>query len=256
MMRPFVYAGQHSQVRRRRHGRPPINLSGHRFVAFLQNHDQLGNRARGERVCHLVNMDRAKIGAALVLLSPYVPMLFQGEEWGASSPFQFFVDFHDEPALAKSVCEGRQREFARFKWDTSQIPDPTDPATFHRSKLNWSELSEPQHQELLAWHRELIRLRRQVWALTTGRLDETNAVCDGQRSWLRIEQGPITIVCNFAAEEQEVPLSPGRGDVPFIFSKLCTHLGHAVRMPPESVFVCGPAWEREASPPAASPPAV
>jgi maltooligosyltrehalose trehalohydrolase len=245
MMRPFVYAGQHSQVRRRRHGRPPINLSAHRFVAYLQNHDQLGNRARGERVCHLVNLDRVKIGAALVLLSPYVPMLFQGEEWGASSPFQFFVDFRDEPVLAQAVCEGRRQEFAQFKWDPSQVPDPTDPATFQRSKLDWSEPQKPQHRELLSWYRQLIRLRRQVWALTTGRLDETTAECSEDQWWLRIECGPITIVCNFSPQQQDVPLNPGRGDVPFIFSKPCTHLGHAVRMPPESVFVCGPAWERE-----------
>ena len=245
MTQPFVYAGRHSQVRRRRHGRPPINLSAHRFVACLQNHDQLGNRARGERVCHLVNVDRAKIGAALVLLSPYVPMLFQGEEWGASSPFQYFVDFRDEPALAKSVCEGRQREFAHFNWDPGQIPDPTDPATFLRSKLAWDELDGLQHRELVSWHRQLIRLRRQVWALTTGRLDEIAALSSDDEGWLRVERGPVTIVCNFAPREQDVPVTPDRGSQPFIFSKPCTHLGHAVRMPPESVFVCGPAWERE-----------
>ena len=246
MTRPFVYAGQLSQFRRRRHGRPPINLSGHRFVAYLQNHDQLGNRVGGQRVCHLVNLDRAKIGAALVLLSPYVPLLFQGEEWGASAPFQFFVDFHEEPDLAAAVCAGRRREFEEFGWHPAEVPDPTDPATFRRSKLDWRELNEPQHRELLDWHRQLIGLRRQVWALTTGRLDETTAVCDEAEQWLRIERGPITIVCNFAAGGRDVPVAGQGEDVLYIASKEgWQHLGHAVRLPAESLVVFGPAWERE-----------
>jgi maltooligosyltrehalose trehalohydrolase len=246
MTRPFVYTGQHSQFRRRRHGRPPINLSAHRFVAYLQNHDQLGNRKRGERIGHLVNIDRCKIGAALVLLSPYVPLLFQGEEWGASSPFQYFVDFHSEPDLAASVRDGRQREFSSFGWRASEVPDPTDPATFERSKLNWQELDEPMHQELLAWHRQLIRLRNQVWAFTTGRLDETTAAFDEQQSWLRIERGPITIVCNLATEPRLVP-TPGRTGIVFLASKEgWEQEADAVKLPGEALLVFGPEWERDA----------
>jgi maltooligosyltrehalose trehalohydrolase len=251
MTQPYVYAGQHSEYRRRRHGRPPINLSAHRFVAYLQNHDQLGNHKQGERISHLVNLDRCKIGAALVLLSPYVPLLFQGEEWGATSPFQFFVDFHSEPKLAAAVREGRQREFASFGWQAAEVPDPTDPATFERSKLNWHDLAEPVHQKLLAWHRELIRLRRQVWAFTTGRLDETTAAFDEEQSWLRIERGLITIVCNFAPQQRVIPTA-GRTGAVFLASKQGWELtGDAVKLPGESVLVFGPEWEREELPPPA-----
>ena len=246
MTRPFVYAGQHSQYRRRRHGRPPINLSAHRFVAYLQNHDQLGNRKGGERISHLVNIERCKIGAALVLLAPYVPLLFQGEEWGASSPFQYFVDFHSEPDLAAAVRDGRQREFSSFGWPASEVPDPTDVATFERSKLNWEERDKAGHRELLDWHRRLIRLRRQVWAITTGRLDETTAAFDEQLSWLRVERGSITIVCNFAGAPRVVP-TPGRTGVVFLASSEgWEQEPDAVKLPAETVLVFGPEWEREA----------
>jgi maltooligosyltrehalose trehalohydrolase len=248
MTRPFVYAGQHSTFRRRRHGRPPLNLSASRFVAYLQNHDQLGNRARGERVCHLVSRDRAKIGAALVLLAPYVPLLFQGEEWGAAAPFQYFVDFHTESALADAVREGRRREFAALGWPTVDFPDPTDPATFERSKLDWSELDRSAHRELFDWHRQLIQLRRQVWAFTTGRLDYTTAACDEAQEWLRIERGSITIVCNFAREPRVVPIAADSLDVPYLASKSGWERSNgSVTLPSESVLVLGPAWERESS---------
>ena len=135
LVRPYVYVGQHSHFRGRRHGRPPINLSASRFVAYLQNHDQLGNRPGGERMCHLVNPDRAKIGAALTLLAPYVPLLFQGEEWGASTPFQFFVDFGDEPDLARAVRDGRLKEFTSQGRRAEEVPDPNDVATFQRCVL-------------------------------------------------------------------------------------------------------------------------
>ena len=106
MQQPFIYAGKRSSFRGRTHGRAPLGLDGRQFIAYLQNHDQLGNRADGERIRQLTTIEYAKIGAALVLTSPYVPMLFQGEEWGADSPFLYFVDFEDEPDLARS-CERR-----------------------------------------------------------------------------------------------------------------------------------------------------
>jgi maltooligosyltrehalose trehalohydrolase len=217
-------------------------------VAYIQNHDQLGNRARGERVCHLVNLDRVRIGAALVLLAPYVPLLFQGEEWAASAPFQYFVDFHTEPTLAVAVREGRSREFAAFGWDPAQVPDPTDPATFERSRIDWSELDRPQQRELCEWYRELIQLRRQVWALTTGRLDYTSADCDAQHEWLRVERGPITIACNFAREARDVPIAADEHDVVFLASKPgWKRTASTLALPAESVVVLGPAWEREQS---------
>jgi maltooligosyltrehalose trehalohydrolase len=131
----FVYAGRHSASRGRRHGRPPSGLGGHAFVGCLQNHDQVGNRARGERTSHLLSPGRLRIGAALVLTAPFVPMLFQGEEWGAATPFQYFTD-HDDPELARAVREGRRQEFVAFGWDPEPIPDPQTPAPFERSKLD------------------------------------------------------------------------------------------------------------------------
>ncbi|MEX2140690.1 MAG: malto-oligosyltrehalose trehalohydrolase [Pirellulales bacterium] len=202
MRRPYVYAGRHSTFRQRRHGRPPTGLRGSSFVAFLQNHDQLGNRARGDRICHLVSPDRAKIGAALVLLSPFVPLLFQGEEWSVSSPFQYFVDFADEPDLARAVREGRREEFALFGWNPDDVPDPNAIETFQRSKLNWSEASVDEHAGMLRWYQDLIRLRSKYNGLTDGRLEVVNTYFDEDEQWLVIERGPITIACNFAADRR------------------------------------------------------
>ena len=132
----FVYDGIFSPYRNRIHGRPVGNLSQHRFLGFIQNHDQVGNRAVGDRIAQIAGIDRAKIAAALVLLGPFVPMLFQGEEWAATSPFQYFAD-HADRELARQVSEGRRREFVAFGWDPAIIPDPESGDTFERSKLNW-----------------------------------------------------------------------------------------------------------------------
>ena len=125
----YVYDGRYSAHRQRHHGRPPVGLDGHHFLGYAQKHDQVGNRAQGERLSQLVSPGRLKIAAALVLTSPFVPMLFQGEEWGASTPFQYFTD-HPEPDLAKAVREGRRQEFAAFGWKPEDIPDPQTPETF------------------------------------------------------------------------------------------------------------------------------
>jgi maltooligosyltrehalose trehalohydrolase len=237
---PYVYAGRYSAHRRRRHGRPAQNVSANRFIAYIQNHDQLGNRAKGDRLCHLVNPDRTKIAAALVLLSPFVPMLFQGEEWGARSPFQYFVDFGIEPELATAVTQGRQKEFASFGWKPEDIPNPNDPASFQRSKLDWQELHHPQHQEMLRWHRQLIQLRRCVSAFTTGRLDYIVTACSEEDQWLRIERGPVTIVCNFATRAQAVPLRPDRACHLLLASKPVEIAGQTALLPPETVAILGP----------------
>ena len=139
--RGVVYDGRYSRFRLRRHGRPHIPLLGRNFVGFLQNHDQVGNRAFGERSAALMSLGRLKIGAALVLGAPFMPMLFQGEEWAASTPFLYFTD-HKDPALGAAVRKGRRAEFAAFGWRAEAIPDPQDPATFERSKLQWSEVEE------------------------------------------------------------------------------------------------------------------
>lgn len=239
MTRPYIYEGQYSRHRKRRYGRPAINLIGSRFIAYLQNHDQLGNRARGERLCHLVNVDRAKTGAALVLLSPYVPMLFQGQEWSASSPFLYFVDFATEPELAGAVKQGRQREFASFGWKPAEVPDPTQRNSFSDSKLNWEETALPQHADMLDWHRKLIELRRRISALTSARLDHVTTACDEEKQWLRVERGPITIICNFAQKRQRIPVTAGADCSLLAASNPFERDEGSVILPAETVVVLG-----------------
>ena len=115
-----------------------------------------------------MSLGRLKIAAALIMTAPFIPMLFQGEEWGASSPFLYFTD-HEDPELGRLVTEGRRREFAAFSAHREDVPDPQAPETFERSKLNWNERAKEPHRGLLDWHRRLIRLRREVPALADGR---------------------------------------------------------------------------------------
>jgi maltooligosyltrehalose trehalohydrolase len=198
----FVMDGRYSSFRGRRHGRTARGLPRHRFLGYLQDHDQVGNRAHGERSSHLLSPVRLKLGAALVLTSPFVPLLFQGEEWGARTPFQYFTD-HEDPALAKAVREGRRREFAAFAWRPEGLPDPQDERTFEASRLDWSELERPAHRELLDWHRGLISLRRSLGdageAPARVRFDEAGA-------WLAYERGALSIAVNFSSQPRRVPL--------------------------------------------------
>jgi maltooligosyltrehalose trehalohydrolase len=206
----YVYDGRYSRFRRRHHGRPAPGFSGARFLGYLQNHDQIGNRARGERCAALMSTGRLKIGAALVLTAPFVPMLFQGEEWGASTPFQYFTD-HEDTALGQQVSEGRRNEFAAFGWDPTEVPDPQDPATFQRSKLDWSEMEREPHASLLDWHRRLIALRHSLPPLTDGRLDRVHVRYDEQARWLVMQRGLVAVACNLAERTQRVPLPKGAG---------------------------------------------
>jgi maltooligosyltrehalose trehalohydrolase len=209
----YVYDGCYSVYRRSHHGRPATGLSGHRFVGCLQNHDQVGNRALGERISHLVLAGQLKIGAAMVLTSPFVPMLFQGEEWGALTPFLYFTD-HQEPGLGAAVKKGRQREFASFGWDTDKIPDPQGKGTFLRSKLDWSEIATAPHQELLDWYRSLIHLRRQIPELRDGRMGRTAVYFDEEARWLIMKRGHIWMVFNFAPINQRIAcLEAGKKEI-------------------------------------------
>jgi maltooligosyltrehalose trehalohydrolase len=187
-----------------------MGLSGTSFVAYLQNHDQLGNRARGDRISHLTNLERAKIGAALVMLSPFIPLVFQGEEWGATSPFQFFVDFHSNPELAQSVREGRRAEFVAFGWKSEDVPDPVSLDTFRRSKLDWNECSYAAHRDMVEWYRRLINVRRTYAGLTDGRLDVIRTRFDESQEWLIVERGVVLVVCNFATEARVISLDRTR----------------------------------------------
>jgi maltooligosyltrehalose trehalohydrolase len=190
----FVYDGIYSPHRNRIHGRPVEGLPGWRFLGYSQNHDQVGNRAKGERLSHLAGIARAKIAAALVFTAPFVPMLFQGEEWAATSPFQYFTDH--EPELGKLVSEGRKKEFAAFGWRPEEVPDPQDEQTFLRSKLHWEEQSKPPHSEMLDWYRQLIQLRKSEPDLTEGSLDHTQVEFSEEGKWLVMQRGSIQVIVN------------------------------------------------------------
>ena len=204
LQRVFVYDGRYSAFRRRRHGRPPSGLSGYSFLGYLQTHDQIGNRAKGERSSHLMSVGRLKIAAALVLTAPFIPMLFQGEEWGATSRFLYFTD-HEDPALGRNVTEGRRREFAAFGWNPEEIPDPQAIETFERSKLNWSEREEEPHAGLLAWHRRLIEVRRKIPSLSDGRLEGVRVNFDETAKWFVVRRGAVVVACNLNRVTQRVP---------------------------------------------------
>ncbi len=209
LRRAFVYDGQLAKHRGRVHGRPVGDLPGHRFLGYAQTHDQVGNRAAGERLGHLVAPELAKIAAALVLTSPFVPMLFQGEEWNASTPFQYFTD-HVSPELAEAVRKGRREEFRAFGWKPEDVPDPQDEATFRRSKLDWSEREREPHASHLAFVRELIALRRRTPALLDGRLDavEVEVHEEAEARWLRVRRGPVTVLANLGEGSIPAPADP------------------------------------------------
>jgi len=204
----YVYDGRYSPHRRRRHGRPVTGLPGWAFLGYSQNHDQVGNRAAGDRSSALMSRGRLKAAAALVLTAPFVPMLFQGEEWGASGPFQYFTD-HPDLELGRAVSEGRTHEFVAFGWDPADVPDPQDPETFARSRLDWSERDEPAHAGMLDWYRRLIRLRRSEPDLTDGALGRVHVDLPGP-DVLVMTRGRITVALNIGAGATLVPTAPGR----------------------------------------------
>jgi maltooligosyltrehalose trehalohydrolase len=206
----FFHAGTWSSFRGRVHGRPvdTSTLPGYRFLGYLQNHDQIGNRAVGDRLSATVSAGLLGVGAAIVLCSPYTPMIFMGEEWGARTPWQFFASFPD-PQLAEAVRTGRRQEFGRHGWGEAEVPDPMDPATVARSTLRWSELDEPDHAASHQLYRSLIALRRKHSALSDPRLDRF--VVDHGDAWLVLHRGDLRVVCNLGAEAVDVPV--GRGEV-------------------------------------------
>jgi maltooligosyltrehalose trehalohydrolase len=196
----FVHDGTWSTFRGRTHGRVvPPSVPGHRFVVYAQDHDQVGNRALGDRPA--LSPGLARVAAALYLLSPYTPMIFMGEEYGATTPWQFFSDHSGD--LATAVREGRRQEFARHGWSTGDVPDPQDPATFQASKLDW-ELDD----DLLAFYRSLIALRRSRLDLADGRRDLVSVTWDEDDRWFVLSRGQVAVACNLSPERQALPV-PG-----------------------------------------------
>lgn len=205
----YYHAGTYSTFRRRVHGRP-VNrrdTPGHRFVVCLQNHDQIGNRATGDRLTGTLSPGRLTIGAALLLTSAFTPMLFMGEEWGATTPWQFFTS-HPEPELARAVEAGRKAEFADHGWGTTEVPNPQDPQSFLASKLDWSEPKKPAHAALLNTYRLLIEARRLIPDLTDPRLDRVSVEFDEEARWLVVYRGERhAVAVNLADTAAPVPLS-------------------------------------------------
>ncbi|MBB5956779.1 maltooligosyltrehalose trehalohydrolase [Saccharothrix tamanrassetensis] len=228
----FFHAGTWSSFRHRHHGRPvDKRLPGYRFLAYLQNHDQIGNRAVGDRLSASVSFGRLAVGAAIVFCSPYTPMLFMGEEWAASTPWQFFASFPD-PELAEAVRTGRRREFARHGWGESEVPDPIDPETVRRSTLKWDEVSEDRHRRVLELYRSLIALRRSRPELADPRLDRFRV--DDGGDVLVLHRGGLRVVCNLGPEA-DVPLG-APGEV-LLASADARVVEQAVRLPAESFAV-------------------
>ena len=198
----FVYDGVYSKFRKRRHGRPVAGLSAHHFIGFIQNHDQIGNRATGDRLEHIIGLAKAKVAAGIVLTSPFIPMIFQGEEFAASTPFQYFAD-HEDEEMARLVSEGRKKEFAAFGWDEDSIPNPESVETFQRSKLNWDEAHEGQHAEMLHWFTKLIHLRRASSSLNDGDTAHNKIVFDPERNWLVMDRGLVQVITNLGSQPAE-----------------------------------------------------
>ncbi|MGC1208521.1 MAG: DUF3459 domain-containing protein, partial [Ornithinimicrobium sp.] len=204
---PFLHDGTLSTFRGQHHGRPvdPDVTPGWRFVASLQTHDQVGNRAAGDRLCHLTSDGLAAIGAALLLTSPYTPMLFMGEEWAARTKWQYFTD-HQEEWLAQSIRDGRNAEFAAHGW-TQSVPDPQATQTVIDSRLDWAERDEPAHARMLQWYRLLLRLRRAVPALRDTPLGESSVDVDADASLWFLRRGDVLVVANFSEQTNEVQLT-------------------------------------------------
>jgi maltooligosyltrehalose trehalohydrolase len=233
----YVYDGEFSEFRQRRHGRPADDLSGACFVCCLQNHDQVGNRAFGERTAALVGPDLLKVGAALLLLSPFLPMLFQGEEWGASTPFLYFTD-HQDAELGAAVREGRRREHPMPAG--AEVPDPQDPGTFLRSKLDWSELDREPHRSVLDWHRRLIALRLSEPDLLSHDRRLVGTAFDEEARWLVVNRGRFSIAANLADKRQPLPLDGGASVVMASDEGVEVETsdgGASVWLPPRSVAV-------------------
>ncbi|WP_255767995.1 malto-oligosyltrehalose trehalohydrolase [Pseudarthrobacter sulfonivorans] len=208
----FLHDGTYSSFRGRHHGRPINSSLVHpaALVVCSQNHDQIGNRAVGDRLSQTLRYGPLAVTAVLTLTAPFTPMLFMGEEYGATTPWQFFTS-HPEPELGKATAEGRIREFERMGWDPAVVPDPQDPETFRRSKLNWAEASQGDHARLLSLYRSLTALRREHPELAGLGFGATDVAFDDDAGWLRFRRGSVQVLVNFSAVP--VRLDAVRGSV-------------------------------------------
>jgi maltooligosyltrehalose trehalohydrolase len=175
------------------------------------------------------------MAAGLVLTAPFLPMIFEGEEFAASTPFQYFAD-HEDPEMAKAVKEGRRGEFAAFGWDPAEIPDPENVETFERSKLKWDEVHKGRHEEMFEWYRGLIALRRGSDSLNNGEPGQTKVICDEEKGWLVMERGAVTVVCNLGEERMEFE-NPKHLPLAMASHKKVRATKNAVLLPPDTLAI-------------------
>ena len=207
----FVYAGQYSKFRHKHYGKSSQQIPAKHFVVFAQNHDQVGNRVLGDRLSHTLNFAQLQLAAATVLLSPYLPLLFMGEEYGEPAPFPYFVS-HGDPDLIEAVRKGRRQEFADFAWQ-GEIPDPQSESTFHSAKLNWDSQKSGEHHTLWIFYQELLRLRRELPALASLEKSNTEVTTDAGkilavRRWHKANE--VLLLANFSATNTEATIPKGR----------------------------------------------
>ncbi len=231
----FVLDGAYSRYRRRSHGRPVEEASAHRFLGYIQNHDQVGNRVTGDRLEHIVGLARAKVALGIVLTAPFIPMLFQGEEFAASTPFLYFAD-HEDPKMARAVSEGRRREFATFGWSPADMLDPDRREAWERSCLNWDEVRTGYHAEMLEWTRSLIDLRRSSPSLNDGDLGHIRVRFDEEKRWLIMERGAVLTMCNLGPEPVELP-NPDRLGLQLVSQPEVERTPSGVQLPPDSLAI-------------------
>jgi maltooligosyltrehalose trehalohydrolase len=236
--RAFFHDGTFSSFRGRDHGKPVDRerTPGWRFVVFLQDHDQVGNRAAGDRLPEITSTGRLKIGAVLLFSSPFTPMLWMGEEWAASTRWPFFTS-HPQPELAAAVSEGRVAEFADHGWDVSAMVDPQDPAAYRNAVLDWAEAGTGSHAELLELYRRLIRLRRELPSLSDPVLAAVTVDFDSERDWLVVHRGELRVAVNLAGRQQDVPVAGARKIVLATDAASLADGGATVRLAPESAAI-------------------
>jgi maltooligosyltrehalose trehalohydrolase len=238
----FFHVGGWSAFRGRSHGAPidRAALPGSRFVVSLQTHDQVGNRAQGDRLSMDISPGLLACGAALLLTSAGTPMLFMGEEWGASTPWMYFTD-HTDPAIADAVRRGRRAEFAAHGWRLDDVPDPQAEDTFERSRLDWGELAHPPHGGLLEWYRALIRLRREQPDLRDARLDLVRVARDAAAQTVIVHRGAHVVVVNLGPQSQTLEVPAGLRVALASDPRATTLAGAHVTLAAETAAVLGPA---------------
>jgi maltooligosyltrehalose trehalohydrolase len=198
----FVYSGQYSEFRKRRHGSSTIDRPHSQFVVFIQNHDQVGNRAQGDRISDTLSLEQMKLAACMIILSPNIPLLFMGEEYGETAPFQYFVS-HSNKALVEAVRKGRQDDFASFGWDS--VPDPQDEETFLRSKVDLELRNEGRHKELFIFYKEIIRLRKELSSLLRVTKEETTVKTFSAENVVLIKFSELFYAASFNDKPTEIP---------------------------------------------------